>query len=103
MRRREFIALVGGAVTAALPRAVLAQSSTPVVGFLDSGSPNEMSVNLAGFHKGLGENGFTEGKNVMIEYRWAEHRLDQLPKLAADLVERHVAVIAATRSPAPGL
>jgi len=62
MRRRQFIALLGG--VAAWPLAGRAQTATmPVIGFLDSGSPNEMGANFAGFHKGLGENGFTEGGN----------------------------------------
>jgi putative ABC transport system substrate-binding protein len=105
MRRREFIALIGGAVTGC-PLAAHAQQPAlpvPVIGLLDRGSPTGMEASLAGFHKGLAESGFTEGKNVAIEYRWAENRNDQLPALAAELVRRPVAVIAATRSSAPAL
>jgi putative ABC transport system substrate-binding protein len=102
VRRREFIALVGG-VAATWPLAARAQSGMPVIGFLDRGLPQGMAANLAGFHKGLAENGYVEGNNVTIEYRWAENQNDRLPALAAELVHRPVAVIAATRSPAPAL
>ena len=100
MRRREFITLVSGAV-AAWPIPARAQQSMPVLGFLDSGSASGMTSNLAGFHKGLAETGYIEGKNVAIEYRWAQGRYDRLNALAAELVRRPVAVIAATRSSAP--
>jgi ABC-type uncharacterized transport system substrate-binding protein len=102
MTRREFIALLGGAA-AAWPFAVQAQQQMPTIGFLDSGGPANMGANLAGFRSGLGETGFTEGHNLSIEYRWANGHYDQLPALAAELVRKPVAVIAATRSPAPGL
>jgi putative ABC transport system substrate-binding protein len=93
MRRREFIAGLGGA--AAWPVVVRAQTSLPVVGFLAAGSPERYATPLNGFRAGLGEVGFVEGSNVLVEYRFAENRLDRLPALADDLVRRRVAVIAA--------
>jgi len=99
MRRREFIALVGGAVT--LPLAARAeQAAMPVIGFLHGAFPEGATQSLSAFLKGLGESGYVEGRNVAIEYRWAEGRLDQLPAMAADLVNRRVDVIAATTTPA---
>ena len=68
----------------------------PVVGFLHSGSPDAFSDRVRGFRQGLKERGFVEGENVSIVYRWAENKIDQLPELAAELVHRPVAVIAAT-------
>ena len=93
MKRREFIGLVGGA--AALPFAARAQQpSTPVIGFLHSGSRDMFARPLAAFHQGLGESGFVDGRNVVVEYRWAENRYERLPMLAADLVSRGVKVMA---------
>jgi putative ABC transport system substrate-binding protein len=92
IRRREFITLLGG--TAASPLAARAQQQAlPVVGYLGGGAP-ESNSNLAAFRKGLNEMGFVEGRNVTIEYVWADGRVDRLPELAAELVRRRVAVIA---------
>ena len=93
MRRREFITLLGGAAT--WPLAVRAQQTSPIVGFLHYGSPNELGHLAIAVREGLKEVGFVEGQNVAIEYRWAEGRYDRLPALAADLVRRKVTVITA--------
>jgi putative ABC transport system substrate-binding protein len=94
MRRREFLGAVIGAATTALPPTARAQQpATPLIGFLHPGSPEENTTTLAAFRKGLGEAGYTEGRNVAIEYRWAHGDNSRLTELAANLVQRQVAVI----------
>jgi putative ABC transport system substrate-binding protein len=99
LRRRQFITLLGGA--AAWPLAARAQQpALPVVGFLASQLPDAITDRLRGFRQGLKDTGYVEGENVVIVYRLAENQEDRLPALAAELVSRHVAVIATAGLPA---
>jgi putative ABC transport system substrate-binding protein len=94
IRRRDFLALLGGAVTWTSPS--LAQKpAVPIIGYLCPESPGLFASRLKAFHEGLGEIGYVEGRNVAIDYRWAEGQYDRLPALAADLVARNVDVIVA--------
>ena len=100
MRRREFIALLGSAAVVAWPFAGCAQQALPVVGFVNSGSAQTLTLIAAAYRKGLEEVGFVEGKNVLIESRWADGQYDRLPELIAELIKRKVTVIMAGGPPA---
>jgi ABC-type uncharacterized transport system substrate-binding protein len=95
MHRREFISLMGGAVALAPGLARAQQTKMPVIGFLGSETPDVWADRVAAFRQGLGEAGYVEGRNVAMEYRWAEGHNDRLPALAADLVQRNVSVLVA--------
>jgi putative ABC transport system substrate-binding protein len=100
MRRREFIALLGSVAVVARPFAVRAQQELPVVGFANSSSALSQALMVAAYRKGLEEAGYVEGKNVLIESRWADGQYDRLPEFMADLIKRKVAVIMAGGPPA---
>lgn len=103
MRRREFISLIAG-TAAAWPFAARAQQPAyPVIGFLSPASPTAHATYVAGFLHGLGETGYVEGRNVAVEYRWAEDQLDRLPAMAVQLVDRRVSVILASATSAAAL
>jgi putative tryptophan/tyrosine transport system substrate-binding protein len=95
MTRRELIALLGSTAATWPFGARAQQAAIPVVGFLHSGSPETLQHLLSGFHQGLAETGFVEGQNVKIEYRWARGQYNQVPALAAELVDHRVSVIVA--------
>ena len=95
MRRREFITLISG-TAATWPLAASTQPDLPVIGFLNSVSPQPFANYVAGFRAGLKETGYIDGRNVTIEFRWAEGHYDRLPEMAADLVRRKVAVLVST-------
>src|SRR5262245_25054112 len=103
MRRREFIALVGGSAVAWAFAVRAQQQVMPVIGFLGAGSLEPLRDQVAALHRGLKETGFIEGQNVTIEYRWAEGQYDRLPGLAAELVQHQVTVIVTTGGSASAL
>jgi putative tryptophan/tyrosine transport system substrate-binding protein len=108
MRRREFMGFLGGAGALAWPLVGRAQQpakepAIPIVGLLGLTSPEASAEVVAAFHRGLNELGYIEGRNVTIDYRWAQGHFDQLPALAADLVQQPLSVLAATGTPASAL
>jgi len=103
MERRRFIEVIAGGLLAAPLAAEAQQRSPTVIGFLSSRSPGESASVVAAFRQGLNEAGYVEGQNVVIEFRWAEGQYDRLPRMAADLVSRQVAVIIAAGGDRPAL
>jgi putative ABC transport system substrate-binding protein len=97
MRRRQFVTLLGGAAACLAARAQ--QATMPVIGLLGSATAREWAPSVAAFLRGLSEVGFAEGRDVAIEYRWAENQYDRPPSLAAELIQRQVSVIAALTTP----
>src|ERR1043165_5232044 len=102
MRRREFILLVGSAISWPLS-AQAQQAGTPVIGFLHSASSASYASQLDAFRQGLRGTGYVEGQNVVFEYRWAENRFDRLPAMAAELAQRNISVMVAGGSPLSAL
>src|SRR5215813_11643495 len=92
LRRRDFVTLLGG--TALMPLVARAQQTMPVIGYLGAESPTLFATRLKAFHDGLARTGFAEGRNLTIEYRWAEGDNSRLPALAAELAGRNIAVLA---------
>ena len=100
MKRREFVALLGGTATVWPLKAHAQELAIPVIGYFSSATPEGFSGHLRALRQGLKESGYVEGENLAIEYRWAENQAERLPTLAADLVRRQVKVIAAIGPPA---